>query len=254
MNKRILICSFLCVSFLCSCFNPFLIAEVGYDIEKAAGRGMASVSYYAAANTSLEDINSSFVKAKKKVTLDDTYRLVYGKSLREAGPTGDTGYKFTTIKNGTFLFQKMLTAKELPNAGHYILTSIDTEIKNGYIIVAIVYRPYDTIKVIDKYDKATIRVFTSEDRGFYEPFKTDANGNVLDTIVDWAGVPMSIFSQQRYRAVLLTQAANQVFEKASHDDYWEAEQRWLAGQAGAICEEQDEKTCDVMGLKKGFVR
>lgn len=252
MKIKLLLCSLLCVPFLYSCFYPIEIMEAGIVAEKGVKQGMSSVQYFAAANTSVEDINASFIKAGKKVNLADTYRIAYGKSLKEAGPTGNTGYKFTTMENGTLLFQKILEDKGMLDAKHYILTNISTQIKNGYILVAVVHRPYDTIKVIDKYDKSTIKEFTSKDLGFYEPFRTDANGNALDTIVDWVGVPMRIFTHQKYRAVMLTLSANMVFEKQTRDDYWEAEQRWLTGQYGQVCEEQDQKTCNIMGLKKGF--
>ncbi|MGD0276319.1 MAG: hypothetical protein ABSB79_09745 [Syntrophales bacterium] len=91
---------------------------------------MCSVSYFVAANTSVENINAAFIKAGKKVNLDDIYRLAYGKSLKEAGPKGDTGYKFVSMKDGTHLFQKILEDKGMPDSKHYILTSINTQINN----------------------------------------------------------------------------------------------------------------------------
>jgi hypothetical protein len=51
---------------------------------------------------------------------------------------------------------------------------------------------------------------------------------------------------------MLILVANMVFEKETREDYWEAGQLWLADQHGAVCEEQDQKTCNIMGLKKGF--
>jgi hypothetical protein len=174
--------------------------------------------------------------------------------LKEAGASGDTGYKFISMKDGTHHFQELLKEKQLPDAQNYIVTSINTAIPKGYILVAAVYRPRDTIRVVDKHDHATIKFFTKDDLGFYEPYMLDADGNALDTIVDWAGVPMNIFSQQKHRAVMLTLAANKVFENSTRSDYWEAEQRWIAGQYGSVCEEQDQKTCNIMGLKKGFVQ
>lgn len=254
MKKSLLFFCLICVSSLYSCFYPGEIIEGGYIFEKGVSQGMNSVSYFAATHASLKSINDAFIKAGKKVNLDDTYRIVYGKSLKEVGASGDTGYKFISMKDGTYRCQELLKEKKLPDAKNYILTSINTAIPKSYILVAVVYRPHDTIRVIDKYDHTTIKTFTKEDLNFYEPYMLDANGNALDTIVDWVGVPMSIFNQQKHRAVMLTLAANKVFENATRDDYWVVEQRWIAGQYGAVCEEQDQKTCNMMGLKKGFVK
>jgi hypothetical protein len=226
--------------------------ETGVVVGKGVMWGMDYVSYFATANTSLENINAALIKAEKKVNLDDTYRLVYGKSLKDAGPQGDTGQIFEHLRDVTVPFQKILKAKGLPSAGSFILSGNNSQKKNGYILFSAVFRPYSTIKVIDKYDKTTIRVLASEDIKFYAPYQKDANGNDLDIVIDWAGIPTKIASQQKYQAIMLTLAANQVFEKKTREDYWEAEKRWIAGAYGAACWERDKKMCHMMGLKLGF--
>ena len=154
----------------------------------AAGllEGIASVPFYM--SMSVQKINKGMVDAQAKVTLDDTYESAYGKRVAAVPETGDTGEVFRRMKHATDYFQKVLSRYGVRDAGHYILTSIDTANSKGYTLFAVVYRPFDTITVIDKYDGKTLRTFTKEDRLYYEPFERDSRGRSLDTVIDWAGM------------------------------------------------------------------
>ncbi|MFN0316130.1 MAG: hypothetical protein ACKVQA_13965 [Burkholderiales bacterium] len=210
-------------------------------LQIAAGlvEGVASLPYYA--STSLSGINDGLTKAQAKITLEDTYDSAYGKNMREAGPEGDTGQVFRRMRNASEDFQRVLKQYGVPNSERYILTSIDTANKEGATLFAVVYRPVKEITVTDKYDGKTVRRFAPEDRLYYEPFEKDANGNSLDVIIDWAGVPAEYYKTQKQQAVLLTLAANAVVEGRRRTDYWAAERGWIAGQFGEILKQQDEK-------------
>jgi len=134
------------------------------------------------------------------------------------------------------------------DASSYILTSIDTATDKGYTLFAVVYRPASSITVIDKYDGKTIRRFTRDDRLFYEPFQTDAKGNALDVIVDWAGIPGEQSRTQKQQAILLTLAANAVVEGRTRTDYWAQEQSWIEGAYIKIVEEQNQRVEKSMGI------
>lgn len=210
-----------------------------FQIAAGLAEGVAALPYYAA--TSLTAINDGLAKAQAKVTLEDTYESAYGKKLSQVGPEGDTGQVFRRMKNASEYFQKILKQYGIPDAEHYILTSIDTANKEGATLFAIVYRPASSITVIDKYDGKTIRTFAREDRLFYEPFQADVNGKPLDVIIDWAGVPTEYSKTQKQQAVLLTLAANAVAEGRKRSDYWLAEKRWITGEFNEILQKQDEK-------------
>lgn len=252
-GKMVLLCC-LCVALLYACLYPMEVVQTGYVAGDVVAWGMDYVSYFATSHTSLENINAALIKAEKKVNLDDTYRFVYGKSLKEVGSKGDTGQVFEHLREATIFFQRLLQAKGLPNVENYILAGNNSQKSNGFILFAVVYRPNNTIRVIDKYDKKTIHDWKREDIKFYGPFRTDVNGNKLDTVIDWAGIPVEIAGKQKYQAIMLTLAANQVFEKGIRDDYWEAEKRWIAGVYGAACWEKDQKACNLMSLKIGFTK
>jgi len=207
-------------------------------LQIAAGllEGIASIPYYL--STNVQEINKGMIAANAKITLDDTYESAYGKRINAVPETGDTGELFQRMKHASEYFQKVLHRYGVPNADNYILTSIDTANAKGYTLFAVVYRPAGAIRVIDKYDGATIRNFESSDRLFYEPYARDVNGKPLDTIIDWAGMPREFFKTQKAQALLLTMAANSVANEKRSPEYWDIEKRWIAGEFQEITEQK----------------
>lgn len=207
-------------------------------IQIAAGmvEGIASMPYYL--STSLENINKGMIASNAKVTLDDTYESAYGKRISGVAASGDTGEAFQRMKHASEYFQKVLGRYGVKDANHYILTSIDTANSKGFTLFAVVYRPFDTIKVIDKYDGVTVRTFSSSDRLYYEPFEKDVNGRRIDTVVDWSGLPRELIKTQKAQAVMLTMAANMVVNEKRSPEYWDVEKRWIAGEFEEITEQK----------------
>jgi hypothetical protein len=244
----------LCIMFFASCTTTnregkkvqtgFGKALVGVTqlilspLQIAAGllEGIASMPYYL--STSLEDINKGMVAANAKLTLDDTYESAYGKRISGVSPSGDTGETFQRMKHASEYFQKVLNRYGVKDANHYILTSIDVANSKGYTLFAVVYRPLDTIKVIDKYDGVTVRTFSSTDRLYYEPFEKDVDGRPLDTLIDWSGMPREFVKTQKGQAILLTMAANSAVNEKKSPEYWDVEKRWIAGEFEEITEQK----------------
>lgn len=202
------------------------------QIAAGLSEGIASVPHYLSA--SLQDINRGLIDADAKVTLGDTYEAAYGKSINSVPESGDTREAFRRMKLASEYFQKILSRRGIPHANNYILTSIDTANSQGYTLFAVVYRPKDKIKVIDKYDGHTVQTFESNDRLYYEPFKKDITGGELDVIIDWSGLPHDLMVTQKGQALMLTLAANSVINKKRSPDYWAIEKRWIEGDFEAI--------------------
>lgn len=217
-------------------------------IQVAAGlaEGVSSLPYYM--STNIHDINQGLVDARASITLDDTYDSAYGRRLSEAGENGETGEVFRRMKHATKSFQAVLKRYGVHEADRYILTSIDTANNAGYTLFAVVYRPFDSIRVIDKYDSRKTRLFAKEDRLFYEPFQQDITGQPLDTIVDWAGLPREFVKTQKGQSLLITLAANAVVDQKKRPDYWENETRWIDGDYLNIVEKQLNVVRQNMGL------
>ena len=198
--------------------------------------GISAVPYYLA--TSLQDINKGLIEAQAKITLDDTYEYAYGKRISAVPESGNTGEVFRRMKHATEYFQKILGRYGVHDAKNYILTSIDTANNMGYTLFAIVYRPHDTIKVIDKYDGKSPRTFSREDRLYYEPFEKDITGDPLDVIIDWAGMEREYILTQKAQAIMMTMGANQVVNGKRRPEYWDIERRWIAGDYQSIVQQK----------------
>jgi hypothetical protein len=207
-------------------------------LQIAAGmlEGIAAVPYLI--SQSVQTINKGMIDANAKVTLDDTYESAYGKRISAVSDTGETGEVFRRMKHATEYFQKVLNRYGVKNPGRYILTSIDTANSMGYTLFAVVYRPYDSITVTDKYDGKTVRTLTKEDRLFYEPFEQDAQGRLMDTVIDWTGMARDVIETQKAQAVLLKIAANAVVNGKKSPEYWDAEKQWIAGEFRPIVEQK----------------
>lgn len=219
-------------------------------LQIAAGllEGIAAVPYYLA--TSVHDINTGMLKASAHLTLEDTYESAYGTSLQQVPATGETGVVFQRMKQATLYFQRVLKQYGVKNSQFYILTSVDTANQQGYTLLAVVYRPTNAIQVYDKYHPKTLLSLQSEDRLFYEPYRTHAVGQLLDNVVDWAAVPRDSLQTQKGQAVLLTLAANAVISDKRSTDYWSIEQRWNAGEYRQITEQRLTYVQQRMGIAK----
>jgi len=206
-------------------------------LQIAAGllEGIASVPYYL--STNLQTLNQGLVAAQADITLDDTYESAYGKRLTDVPESGDTGIVFRRMKHATQFFQKVLKQYGIHNSNHYILTSIE-ENSDEHVLLAVVYRPFETIKVIDKYDGKNKRSFSAVDRLFYEPFEVGINNKPLDIVIDWAAFPKHYIQTQKAQAILLTLAANSILNEKIAQEYWNIERHWLAGRANEIVEER----------------
>jgi len=206
--------------------------------------GIASVPYYL--STNLNEINQGLVNAQANVTLGDTYQSVYGKSLAEVPASGDTGKVFKDLPEATQFFQKILREYQVPNAYRYILTSLSSD---QYVLLTVVYRSADSsIQVFDKHDRRSKFSLGNQDSLFYVPYRQDVNGQPLDTVIDWAALPKTTINTQKAQAVLLTLATNSVLSGKKSPTYWEIENRWLAGAARAIVQEQENSIKARMGI------
>ena len=246
---------FLLFMGMCLYACPLNVASTGIatgtQIAMGFGQGMAALTYFAERDTELQEINKQLLIAGQPITIADTYRAAYDKNFYVVHTDGDTGQAFETMQQATQSFQKILKAANIPNSWDYILTSIDTakgQMREGYTLFAVVYRPYRSITVVDKYDKKTIRTYTDKDRMYYEPYQYTSSGALLDNVTDWAGVPVKFTARQKDQAVMMTLGANKVKEGGYRTDYWEAENQWIAGNHLQVYNSQYTQIRSLMGM------
>lgn len=222
--------------------SPFMIAAGLLE-------GIASLPYFLAVG--LHDLNNQMVAANARITLDDTYESAYGARLSQVPASGSTGVVLRRMKHATSYFQKVLRNYGVHDAERYILTSIKTANGigyQGYTLYAVIYRPRDSIQVIDKYDHASLRTYAPAERLFYEPYRMDAGGRPLDEIVDWAAVQRRDISTQKGQAILMTLAANSVLNNKRSPGYWDIERRWIAGEYRQIVARRTAELKKRMGV------
>jgi hypothetical protein len=224
------------------------------QVGSAIQQGASGLPYLVYSKTSVQRINETCKLIPTLVTVDDTYKSAYGKNLPDVLPDGETGQEFHNMREASLYLQKILKDKGETRPEDYIFASVNTAQEKGYILFAVVKRTEQPIAVVDAYDKDAQKRLSSSDLEFYRPYKTDMNGNMLDTIVDWAGYPNDCISKQSSQAVLMTITANEILNRETKEGYWEAEKRWVKGDFKKVIKEQDEKTCIACGFKEGFFK
>ncbi len=224
----------------------------GLSAAKGSEAGLPSLPYYTFSKEGLIKLNDEMVEYKVPFTLADTFQAVYGMDLKDFNPSGYKEDLFTNMMEATHFFQKILKSKNIQNADHYFLTSVDTAREDGLMLFAAVYRPGLKITVADKYDPSVTRTLTPGDLEFFRPYQTNVDGANVDKIYEWAALPVDSYKRQSHQAVLLTLTANMVIRKKAEPEYWEKEKKWIAGDYKAVAIEQDRAYCEFLGIQKGY--
>src|SRR5262249_47676336 len=76
-----------------------------------------------------------------------------------------------------------------------------------------------------------------DQRGWYEPYQRDVNGQAVDEVIDWAALEYKVLRQDKVVATLMVLAAEAVKSGKRAPDYWQAERRWVAGETSEIMRE-----------------
>ena len=150
--------------------------------------------------------------------------------------------------------QNILESKGVNEFQNYFLTSIDTAISDGFILIAAIYRPCNTIAVFNKFNFLARQTLTAEDPAFYRAYRTDNSGKPLDIVYEWSALPIECVSYQAYQAILLTLTANKILEKKPDNDYWREERQWIAGNHLSVLVKQDIQVSQTLGIEEGFTR
>ena len=214
--------------------------------------GTAALPYYAYSRTTLEAINEEFESSGSAVTLEDTYRVAYGKPFVNIPPDGDTGNTFIDMMTATRYLQEILADKGVADADRYFLTSIDTAVDNGFTLITAVYRPVEKVAVFEKYGAANQLTLTCDKKTYFRPYRIDCTGEPLDVVYDWAALPNDCFEKQGHQALMLTFTANKILERQPRNDYWEAEKQWIAGDYESVVTRQDTMVCQQLGIVEGY--
>lgn len=216
-------------------------------------QGIAFLPY--TIGVALNDLNQALIQAQA-VTLDDAYRATYGVSIhdprvdQQTGQVAREGYGFGRYRadatlDATHAFQKLLVAQGMPEdkARHYVITADYTHTRaRGVILLSVVYRhsAMEPIRVVAKHT-AIVTTFRPDHVGWRQPYERDVNGRLIDEVIDWGAIEYAHLRQDKVVATLMVLAAESVKSGKRSHDYWEVEQRWIAGQTQAIMREASDR-------------
>lgn len=226
--------------------SPFMIVA-------GLAQGLAFLPY--TLSTGVAELNEGFVEAGA-VPLEDSYKTTFGVSITDPRVNPQTGevageklgfgrYRPGAIRKATQIFQRLLVSQGMPEATaqHYVLTgNYNYALTRGHILMTVVYRHpgMQPFRVVSKHTGIET-TFRPQHRGWSEPYQRDANGQVIDEVIDWAGMEYALLRRDKVVTTLMVLAAEAVKSDKRSPEYWQVEQRWMAGETTEIIRESFEK-------------
>lgn len=221
----------------------------------AAGlaQGLAFLPY--TIGTGLAELNRGLLQAQA-VSLDDSYKATFGvtttdphvnpKSGEVRGQEGLYGrYRPEAIFEANRAFQRLLVSQGMPEeqARNYVLTgNYRYAWSRGQILLAVVYRhPGNQPFRVSAKQTGIVTTFRPDQRGWHEPYERDAQGQVIDEVIDWAALEYVLLRQDKIVATLMVIAVEAVKSGKRSPDYWQAERRWMAGETTEVMRESMAK-------------
>ena len=216
-------------------------------------QGLAFLPY--TAGTSLAELNRALAQAHA-VPLDDAYRATYGVSISDprvdpqTGQVAGEGFGFgrhrpEAIFEATRAFQRILVMQGMPEekAQHYIIcANYSHTLSRGHILLSVVYRHpgVQSFRAVSKHT-GIVTTFRPDHRGSREPYERDVTGQVIDEVIDWAGIEYALLRNDKAVAMLMVLGAESVKSGKRLPNYWEIERRWMAGETAQIMRESFDK-------------
>ncbi|HTO48461.1 MAG TPA: hypothetical protein VML91_12555 [Burkholderiales bacterium] len=234
--------------------SPFMI--VGGLLQ-----GLAFLPY--TVGMALDDLNRSLREAQA-VTLDDSYRATFGVSSladprvdKRTGEVAGENFGFgqnrpEAMLEATHAFQRLLVSQGMPEerARHYVVVGDYTYVRSrGHLLVAVVYRhtAMEPFRVRSK-ETGIVTTLRPEQMGWRSAYERDVSGQVIDEVIDWAGIEYASLRQDRVVATLMVIAAESVKSGKRSPEYWQVENRWIAGATTQIMAESSGKVKRALAL------
>lgn len=221
--------------------SPFMIAS-------GLAEGLAMLPY--TLSTDLHQLNRGLMEAQA-TTLDEAYRSVYGVGIDDGrvdpqtGRVEGTARPFRSMLDATYALQKLLGEKGMDRetASHYILCSIDSHTRSrGHILLSVVYRHagMNPIRVVHKHS-GIVRTLRPSDPAWREPYRQSVEGELIDEVIDWAGLENRLLDSHKVVGMLMVTASESILAGKRMDNYWETERQWMSGQTDVIIEQTKRK-------------
>jgi len=202
----------------------------------------------------LAELNRALAEAQA-VSLDDAYRATHGVSVTHPRVNQQTGAvaggglygrnRPEAMLEATHAFQRLLISQGMSpeRAQHYALTGVYTHVRSrNHLLVAVVHRQpgMEPFRVVSKHT-GIVTTFRPEQMGWREAYERDVHGQVVDEVIDWAGIQYTVLREEKVVAMLMVLAAEAVKSGKRAPDYWEVERRWMGGDSATVMRESLDK-------------
>lgn len=221
-------------------------------IVSGIAQGIAFLPY--TIGTGLTELNKGLLQANA-VPLDDSYKATFGVSIEDKRVDPESGkikgqdgiygrYRPEAIFEANRSLHRLLVQQGMPEkeARNYVLVgNYRYAFTRNQILLAVVYRhPGDQpFRVVAK-QTGILTTFRPDQRGWYEPYERDVDGQALDEVVDWVALDYKVLRQEKVVATLMVLSAESIKSGKRSPDYWQAEGPWMAGEtAGVIRQSQN---------------
>ena len=226
--------------------SPFMIVA-------GIAQGIAFLPY--TIGTGLTELNKGLLQANA-VPLDDSYKATFGVSLDDRRVDQQTGkvkgqegiygrYRAEAIFEANRSLHRLLVSQGMPEqeARNYVLTgNYRYAFTRNQILLAVVYRhPGEQPFRVSAKQTGIVTTFRPDQRGWYEPYERDVNGQAVDEVVDWTAMEYKVLRQEKVVATLMVLAAESIKSGKRSPDYWQSEGPWMAGETAEIIRQSQSR-------------
>lgn len=225
---------------------PFMIVA-------GVAQGIAFLPY--TVGTGLNELNKGLLQANA-VPLDDSYKATFGVSIADQRVDQNTGtvkgqdeiygqYRPEAIFEANRSLQRLLVSQGMPEkeAKNYILTgNYRYAFTRNQILLAIVHRtPGEQPFRVAAKQTGIVTTFRPDQRGWYEPYQRDVNGQPVDEVVDWVAMEYKLLRQQKVVATMMVLSVESIKSGKRSPDYWKVEGPWMAGETTEVIRQSQVK-------------
>ncbi len=226
--------------------SPFMIVA-------GLAQGIAFLPY--TVGTGLNDLNKGLLQANA-VPLDDSYKATFGVSIDDQrvdqksgtvkGQEGIYGqYRAEAIFEANRSLHRLLVSQGMPEkeAKNYILTgNYRYAFTRNQILLAIVYRhPGEQSFRVTAKQTGIVTTFRPDQRGWFEPYEHDVNGQAIDEVVDWVAMDYKSLRQEKVVATMMVLSAESIKSGKRSPDYWQMEGPWMAGETTQVIRQSQNR-------------
>lgn len=206
--------------------------------------------------TNVHDLDKGLRQANA-VSLDESYKATFGVGIKHSDVDPKSGdilrmeglygrFKPEALFEAQKAFNRLLLSQGMSEdkARHYVIVgNYKWAWSRDHVIFGIAYRHPGTeqIRVVGKETGIPTTLRPWYHQAWHEAYQKDAEGQVVDEIIDWAAMEYSSLRGDKVVATLLVIAVEAIKAGKKSPDFWDSERRWLRGDSATILRESFDR-------------